>query len=345
MNNIRPLRPTIVSSLKDEYERAEYARRQLQKAKMRRQHADELEAGRDRRDIEREEVAYAIANMQFPRFIFDKWCQATPPKASPTNKDILIWHCEACHVTVMPSVVTHGYIRGNCLCQKQETEKRLKQEADEKQEALRRKKIDDLMKNTSRFSWIGPQFGLENKSFENFDLDRVSPLFRDDVEFAVLKAQAFAANPVGNLLVYGPHGTGKTHLMATVLNEHYKRGKNGLYTSALDLFEKIETNRITNESSEELENKMKWADMLIIDEIDRVRMTDARFGVYYRVVNYRSQKESSVRGSAPTVMICNQTIKDSIYELEGFLGTPTVSRMQIGLNLIFVPGEDQRAKL
>lgn len=335
-------------------QRYDYALRAMKKNKLQRQLADAivdgdqeelLDLAHKKKDLEMQEVASSVAQMKFPKSVFDRWCNEQPPRAA-TEPDDLIWSCAECGITIMPAVVAYGYIRGNCLCQKRETDKRLQKEADARSEELRRAQLLDMFKKTGRYSWLAPQYHLEYNTFDNFNLDRVKPEYRDDVEFALRYARRFVDHPKGNTIVYGPSGSGKTLIFTAVLNAWCDTGKSGLYANAIDLFAVLDSMRLNETDPMDLENKMKWCDLLVIDEIDRVKLTDARFGFYYRVLNYRSQKEMENPGSAPTILICNATIsnENAAYDLEKFIGTPSASRIQVGLHPVYIPGDDQRVK-
>lgn len=331
-------------------ERVEYVRRQFQKNRLRRQIGETIAQGGDpeavhqaKEELARASIADHLAHLKFPKDIFDRWCNEQPPRASVDPSD-LVWFCVKCNVTVMPAPCTHGFIRGNCQCQRKATDERLRKESERKQEEERRKRITEMLDMTSRFSWLGPQYGLDKNTFENFQMSRIAPQYREQVELAMAYVQTFVESPIGNTVAYGPHGSGKTHLFTALLNAWCATGKTGLYANALDLFAVVDALRMNNDDTLEIEYKMQRCDLLVIDEIDRVKLTDGRFGVYYRVINYRSQKEMETPGSAPTILICNATIENGAYDLEQFIGTPAASRMQIGLNPVYVPGDDQRGK-
>jgi hypothetical protein len=330
----RSANPATKREQMTDQQRYDYALRAMKKNKLQRQFADavidgdqeqQIDLAQRRKELEMEKVASNLAQMRFPKSVFDRWCSEQPPRAA-IEPDVLIWSCTECKITVMPAVVSHGYIRGNCLCQKRETDNRLQKESAIRDEELRRQLMIDMFKRVGRYAWLAPQYHLEYNTFDNFDLDRVKPAYRDDVEFALNYARHFADEPMSNTIAYG-------------------RGKSGLYANAIDLFAVLDSMRLNDTDPMDMENKMKWCDLLVIDEIDRVKLTDTRFGFYYRVLNYRSQKEMANPGSAPTILICNATISDTnaAYDLEKYIGTPSASRIQVGLHPIFIPGDDQRA--
>lgn len=338
-----------------EAQRQDYVIAAMQKNRLRREYGNTVASGGDletlqeiaqkRKQIEMQEVASSIAHMHFPKTVFDRWANEQPPRAA-AEPDVLIWTCETCGITVMPNVVSYGYIRANCPCQRRQIDQRTNKEADRRSEELRREEMVNMFKKIGRYSWLAPQHHLDLKTFDNFDLDRVEREDRAEVEFAIKFARRFAQRPAGNVIAYGPSGSGKTHIFSALLNAWCDAGNTGLYANAIDLFAVIDSLRTTDTNPMDIENKMKWCDLLIIDEIDRVKLTDARFGLYYRILNYRSQKEMETSGSAPTILIGNTTISgdNAAFDLETHIGTASVSRIQIGLKPIFIPGIDQRTK-
>lgn len=73
------------------------------------------------------------------------------------------------------------------------------------------------------------------------------------------------------LLLYGPQGTGKTHLLSAVLMELIARGRRGLFLSPIDWFTRIRSTFGQSEFGEETEQDLLdeaiSADALLIDDL------------------------------------------------------------------------------
>ena len=82
------------------------------------------------------------------------------------------------------------------------------------------------------------------------------------------KAQIYAKNPVGWLLITGPAGTGKTHLAATIINEARALGVNSHYESVPDLLD-----RIRNEG-QSAQYDVVSAHLLVMDDVGMHHSTE-----------------------------------------------------------------------
>lgn len=115
-------------------------------------------------------------------------------------------------------------------------------------------------------------------SFAGFERERQPEAFRH--------ARAFAAALDPWLALYGPTGTGKTHLLAAVANQLIQGGRRPLYWSFPDLVAHLQAGYRDGSHDERLE-AVRAADVLLLDELGVEKETPDRFELLYKVVNHR----------------------------------------------------------
>jgi DNA replication protein DnaC len=92
---------------------------------------------------------------------------------------------------------------------------------------------------------------------------------------ALAAARQAVAQPRGSILLWGDWGTGKTRLLATVVNECRGRRIAAVYTTAADLLDQLrETfNRETGEDFGSRWQTVRMVRVLALDEVDKVSPT------------------------------------------------------------------------
>jgi DNA replication protein DnaC len=157
---------------------------------------------------------------------------------------------------------------------------------------------------------LGPK--LARCTFENFDVAgnvESDPLVwggrswtvamqRKNLQYALAQAHAFADRPMGWVALFGPPGTGKSHLSAAIANALAQRGQTVSYASVPALMdflrEGIGDYSITNRI-----RALQDVPVLVLDDLGtevRDPRTDEWLG---KIINHRSLYE------LPTVISCN----------------------------------------
>ena len=106
---------------------------------------------------------------------------------------------------------------------------------------------------------------------------------------AVRDLQRRAQNPSGFVLIYGPPGTGKTYMAAAVANEALKHEFSALYITLPELLNELRNayGEDGHASYEKTLDLVKSADVLILDEIDKARLTDWAQEQIFHIVEHR----------------------------------------------------------
>jgi DNA replication protein DnaC len=112
---------------------------------------------------------------------------------------------------------------------------------------------------------------IRSMTFESFDI-AVPHLSQDErwsLENAYRTAMEFAEAPEGWLLIFGPNGSGKTHLAAAIANRCRARGERPVFFFVADLLDYLRhlMNDETGPGFLEGFNQLKNAPLLILDDL------------------------------------------------------------------------------
>jgi len=168
---------------------------------------------------------------------------------------------------------------------------------------------------------------FRDRTFAAFDPDMPG------VRKAFLRAHAFAQQPQGWLLLFGPCGAGKTHLAAAVANQALDRGEPALFTVVPDLLDHLRaTFGPTSEVGyDERFEQVRSVGLLILDDLGTESATGWSREKLYQILNHR------YNANLPTVITSNRAL--------GTLDGRIVSRMYqmaFGGEILRVAAEDYR---
>lgn len=203
----------------------------------------------------------------------------------------------------------------------------LKQKYDELSQSfeLRKKKARGRLENTG----IGKRF-LE-ATFDSFDKDSD----RNAYERALEYAQSFGENEGENIIFIGDVGTGKTHLAAAIAN--YIVDKFACSVEFWNYSEVLAEMRAAfwdETKDKNLESKMCNADLLVIDDLGKEKVSVFSNEVLYRVINYRYKEK------LPIVTTTNADL-DFLYES---MGEAVFSRLVCICQAVKMQGINYRLK-
>ena len=133
-----------------------------------------------------------------------------------------------------------------------------------------------------------------DKSFEEFELGRRN----QSVEAAWRAAQRFAERPTRCLLLWGPPGTGKTHLSAAIANQLLASGIETLMFTAPDFLDLLRSG-FDDGAYQKLLRAAKNVRVLVIDDLGVEKQTDWGAEKIYQIINHR------YNANAPLVLSTN----------------------------------------
>lgn len=134
---------------------------------------------------------------------------------------------------------------------------------------------------------------------------------------------------VGRCLVFiGGVGTGKTHLAAAIANGVLEAGSTALFRTVPDAIAIVKASYSGTGTEADAYARMVEPDLLVLDEVGAVRLSDHDAGVLYRILGAR---HDAVR---PTIITSNAKTLD---ELETILGDRLVDRLleNNGIEVLF----------
>lgn len=238
-------------------------------------------------------------------------------RVASSDPETQTWTCP--HCGVVPAKELHlapgYYIRRSCPCEVSQRE----------QQAVKAALGASLLEQ--RYTWIGREWAdlaLLQKSFATFE--------RTPQPVAVETAQAFAHDPQGALVLYGPYGVGKTHLLAAIANARCAEGKSCLYVSAVTLFEVLQERIQQNRDYRDLLKRAMHTPLLLIDDLDKPKPSEFRESIFYHLIDKRSL------AGLPLAISCNGTPAD----LDRWIGGAARSRLMMGLRPVEMRGTDYR---
>jgi DNA replication protein DnaC len=228
------------------------------------------------------------------------------------------WTCPACGV-VPPIVMAGGwYARRLCRCERAAFEA---QQLRQLQEEMRH------ARTALTYTWLGRAWsepGLAAKTFATFHQERQLEAYE--------LAQAFAAHPEGTLALYGLFGTGKTHLLAAIANAVTAAGYRCRFTSVVSLFDALQERIQLGQDYHELLRQAIGAELLVLDDLDKLKPSEFREETLYKILNGRS-----VTG-LPLALSANSAPD----ELVRWIGEASRSRLMAGLIPVPMNGPDYR---
>ena len=129
---------------------------------------------------------------------------------------------------------------------------------------------------------------LKKASFESFEV-------RPGTETAYRIAKRFAdnfANQTFGLYLFGPVGTGKSHLAAAIHHEMIKRGKSSVFIDVTQLFGLARSTfaRTNQKTDQDYIKAAINAELLTLDEIGLKPLTEYEFGLLFQILNGRKGK-------------------------------------------------------
>jgi DNA replication protein DnaC len=128
-----------------------------------------------------------------------------------------------------------------------------------------------------------------DKSLDGFDFGHVPMLSRARVS-ALASGDAWLDRG-DNLLLFGPPGSGKTHISAAIGRALIENGYRVLFTRTTDLVQRLQTAR-QELALEAAINRLDRYDLLVLDDLSYVRKDQAETSVLFELISKRYERRS-----------------------------------------------------
>jgi DNA replication protein DnaC len=239
--------------------------------------------------------------------------------------DEALWLCPKCGpIEPHYSKLTGHWLRmTECACQVQE---RQQAEEAERRAAWIRKE------QQSCYNWLGP-FISDDLPLVEQTLDSFKHPLKWQ-EKAYNAARLFALQPNGILLLHGPYGTGKTHLLAAICNELRARHMSSRFCVLGKLHQAVAECHKSNEDPYRLRYQAIIADLLVIDDIGAATLTEPRLETINTIIDERTKHRRPIAIST-----------NYLDRLEEFVGGRAKSRLSMNQIAVEMDGDDYRMEM
>jgi DNA replication protein DnaC len=123
-------------------------------------------------------------------------------------------------------------------------------------------------------------------SFESFETDQ------SGVQDAYLQAKQYADEPTGWLVLTGPIGCGKTHLLVSIAKKCLERGLQVLVYPVSELLDYLRSVSLSEQNFNEVFDQIKDVDVLVLDDYDEPGTMWARAKLF-QLLNHRYNENLS----------------------------------------------------
>jgi DNA replication protein DnaC len=173
------------------------------------------------------------------------------------------------------------------------------------------------------------------KTFSQFDFSHPDKINKEQVSF--LFNLTFIKNKE-NVIFCGGVGTGKTHLASTLSEAACQSHYNVIFTSAVDIINKLRAAQQTNKLEREL-RKYRNIQLLVIDELGYMPVDKNACDLLFQVISSRYEQAS-------TIITTNRAYKDwpIIFNNDATVTSAILDRLLHHVHTIKIEGESYRMR-
>lgn len=191
------------------------------------------------------------------------------------------------------------------------------------------------------------EFSLINAKLEKANFDNYEPQNREQA-IAKLACMDYAlkfrpnSNNTANLLLYGPYGTGKSHLAKSISDEVMKTGVESLFISMPKLLTKIKSTFGNRDSMTEFEllDMIAKVPLLVLDDMGAEQTKKEQGEKEFSWQKTKLFEIIDSRAGRPTIYTMNLHPK----EFRANYGDREASRVMEDTVILYVSGDNYRAR-
>lgn len=175
----------------------------------------------------------------------------------------------------------------------------------------------------------------QGKTLEDFDLSWIKGGMTEK-QFKELSTLAFIERKE-NVVLLGPSGLGKTHLMTALGRKACQNGFTAYYITALDLLERLQRSR----EAGKLKQKLTWfgkPHVLLIDEVGYENLSSEQAALFFQLVNTRYEQGSVILTSNKPFGKWGEIMADDA------VATATLDRLLHHAHILSLKGDSYRMK-
>ncbi len=149
------------------------------------------------------------------------------------------------------------------------------------------------------------------------------PVDQDQFARAMKDAKEFAAQPQGWLVLQGPNGCGKTHLVAAIANARLAMGYPAFFISTPDLLDHLRSayNPTSEVAYDQFFDQVKNSPLLILDDLGSQTASAWAKEKLEQLLNHRANND------LPTVIVVIEPIEQLDERIATLLKSPRISRI------------------
>jgi DNA replication protein DnaC len=176
--------------------------------------------------------------------------------------------------------------------------------------------------DTIKEQWKSSGFKIDDmdKTFKNFiHWNNEVKNMKSTATNYFLNFEKIKDTKYNSILLCGQSGSGKTHLSIALANNLLKKGYKVVYMQYREVVTAIKQNIIDKDYYKNIISKYQRADILLIDDLFKGKITESDINIIFEIMNYRYINKkpiiASTEFSIAKLLNCDEAVGSRIYEM------------------------------